>query len=349
MSPLMIGAREVGPGRPACITAEIGINHNGDLDLALRMIDAAAVAGADAVKFQNYRTEDFVTDRTLTHTYRRDGRTVVESQYELFKRCELSRESLSILKWRCDERGVLFHTTPTSEGGLREAIELGAPVNKNGSDFLTHHRLVEAMARSGLPTVLSTGMATEAEIAAAVRVFRSAGNEKLILLACTAAYPTPIAELHLRRIQRLADEFECLVGLSDHSEGSLAAVCAVALGACWIEKHFTLDRSLPGADQAFSADPLQFADMVRAVRAAEAMLGQERIGPTKSEAYGREAFRLSCTAARTLSAGQAVAVDDLAFRRPGNGISPADADRLIGRRVRRDIAAGALLSADDVI
>ena len=345
MTPFKIGNRMVGPGLPACITAEIGINHNGDLDLALRMIDAAP---ATAVKFQNYRTEDFVSDRTLTHEYLRDGQWLVESQYDLFKRCELSRAALATLKQRCDAMGVMFHSTPTSEAGLRDAVELGAPVNKNGSDFLTNHRLIEAMARTGLPTVLSTGMATQVEIAAAVRAFRGAGNQQLILLVCTSAYPTPIEELHLRRIGKLATTFDCPVGLSDHSEGTLAAVCGVALGACWIEKHFTLDRRLPGPDQSFSADPLQFAELVRAVRATEAMLGQEQIGPTTADQYGRRAFRLSCTAARTLAAGEAVGADDVAFRRPGTGLPPEDAERLIGRRLRHGVAAGALLTVDDV-
>lgn len=345
---IRIGRREIGPGAPAFVVAEIGINHNGDLDLARRMIDAAAQAGADSVKFQNYRTEDFVSDRTLTIDYVSQGTAVTESQYDLFKRCELPRAALRDLKAHCDARGLVFHSTPTSEDGIRDLVDAGAPLLKNGSDYLTNVALIRAMSRTGLPTVLSTGMATASEVDDAVRAFRETGNDRLILLHCTSAYPTPPAETNLRRIPALAAAYRCPVGFSDHTEGVAAAIGAVALGACWIEKHFTLDTGLPGPDHRFSCDPAELRALVGAVRRMEESLGTADLVPTESETNGRLAYRLSCVAARALPAGHVLADADIAFRRPGTGMPPADAHRLTGRALARGLAAGAPITPGDL-
>lgn len=348
MNPVRIGSHEIGPGRPVFVVAEVGINHNGDMDSAHRMIDAAAEAGADAVKFQNYRTEDFVSDRGLTYTYVSQGKTIQESQYELFKRCELRREALRELKAHCDERGIVFHSTPTSRAGIRDLVDVGAAVLKNGSDYLTHLPLIEAMGATGLPTVLSTGMATLSEIDEAVRAFRQTGNDQLILLHCTSAYPTPPEDVHLRKIPTLAAAFGCPVGLSDHTAGIAAAAGAVALGACWIEKHFTLDKNCSGPDHRFSADPIEFRALVESVRAVEKCLGQSYVGLTASEHSGRRDFRLSCTAARTLAAGTVLGREDLAFRRPGTGVPPARAHLLLGRALRREVPLGEVIRLGDL-
>lgn len=348
MKAIEIGTRRVGPGHHCFIVAELGINHNGDLDLAARMIDAAAEAGADAVKFQNYRTEDFVADRSLTYEYRSRGRRVVESQYDMFKRCELTPDRLRVLKARADARGVVFFSTPTSLETLADLLALGVPVLKNGSDFLTHLPLVAAMGRTGLPTIVSTGMATLAEIDGAVRAFRESGNDRLILLHCTSAYPAPPEDVHLRKIPALAAAFGLPVGLSDHSLGIVAAVGAVALGACCIEKHFTLDRDLPGPDHWMSSDPAELRQLVTAVRTLERQLGESRIGPAQSELDGRREYRLSCVAARPLERGHALEDKDIAFRRPGSGIPPFLVGALLGRRLARDVAEGHLFAETDV-
>ena len=348
MSMIRVGTHEIGPGAPCFLVAEIGINHNGDLDLAKRMIDAAARAGAAAVKFQNYRTEDFISDRSLTHRYVSQGRSVVEPQYDLFKRCELTRESLLELKRHSDRCGTLFHSTPTSEEGIRDLVAIGVPVLKNGSDYLTHLPLIRAMGKTGLPTVLSTGMATPEEIGDAARVFRETGNDQLILLHCTSSYPTPSAEAHLRKIPTLAATYKCLAGFSDHTEGTEAVVGAVVLGACWIEKHFTLDKNLPGPDHRFSADPAEFEALVKAVRKMEQELGDPRLGPTSTEAQSRLDYRLSCVAARPLPEGHALTEGDLAFRRPGTGLPPAQAASLVGRRLKRAVEAGRVIELGDL-
>lgn len=344
MREIAAGGRKIGSGHRCLIVAEVGINHNGDLELALRSIDAAADAGADAVKFQNYRVEDFLSDERLTYTYRSGGREVTESQYAMFKRCELKPGMLALLKERCDKRGVLFFSTPTGIDGIRELVAVGAPLLKNGSDFLTHIDIVRSMAESGLPTVLSTGMATLAEIDAAVRLFRASGGQQLVLLHCTSSYPTPPEQVNLRRMATLQAAFGCPVGLSDHSEGVVAATSAVALGACFVEKHFTLDRNLPGPDHWFSCNPAEFASLVHAIRTAEAVLGDTMPGPTPSEALGREQFRLSCVTARALPATTCLTEQDIVFRRPGTGIAPELRSALIGQVLRQNLPAGAVFA-----
>lgn len=332
----------------ALLVAEIGINHNGDMALADAMVRAAAAAGADAVKLQNYRTEDFLSDHSLTYTYRSQDREVTESQFEMFKRCELNRDDLERLKRCCDASGVLFFSTPTSREGVDDLRAIGAAWLKNGSDYLGHLQLIRHMARSGIPSILSTGMATEVEVAEAVEAFRSAGGRDLVLLACTSAYPTPPDCINLRRITTLAKKFRCPAGFSDHTAGWEAAVAAVCLGACMIEKHFTTDRTLPGPDQWFSSDPSEFSELVRRVRAAEQMLGQGELAPTRAEQRSREEFRLSCVAARDLAAGTVLAESDIAFRRPATGLPPKQADRLIGQSLMRNIRRGEPIHAEDV-
>lgn len=347
MKTVRIGDRLVGPGRPCLIAAEVGLNHNGDFDRAVDLIDAAAHAGADAVKFQNYRTEDFLGDRSLTYRYRSQGRDVEESQWEMFKRCEMPDDWLRKLRGYCEGRRLLFFSTPTSAAGVAALVAAKAPMLKNGSDCLGHVPLVQAMGRSGLPTILSTGMATLAEVDDAVRTFRAAGGRDLLLLQCTSAYPTPPADVHLRKLPALAAAFECPVGLSDHTQGYVAAVGAVALGACFLEKHFTLDRNLPGPDHWFSADPAELADYVAAVRTLEQNLGNSAIGPTPAEAEARRGYRLSCVAARALRAGETLDVADIAFRRPGTGLPPGAASWIVGLAPTRDVPQGHVFQTSD--
>jgi N,N'-diacetyllegionaminate synthase len=347
MKVVCIGKRLVGEGQPCFLVAEVGINHNGEMNLAHRLIDAAAEAGADAVKFQNYRAEDFLSDRSLTYEYVSQGKTVVESQYEMFKRCELAPGDLLELREHCDRRGVIFFSTPMSEEGIRELIEVGAPLLKNGSDCLVHLPLIRAMARTGLPTVISTGMATFDDVEDAVEAFRDAGGKDLILLHCTSSYPTPAQDVHLRKIATLGAAFDCPVGLSDHTDGTVAAIGSVALGACMIEKHFTLDKNLSGPDHRFSADPVDFRILVESVRTLERSLGTSEIEPAVSEQLGRRDYRLSCVAARELPAGHRLVASDIAFRRPGFGFPPKQLDTLIARELVRNVPRGQVFTAED--
>jgi len=349
MEAFQIGKHLVGDNQPCFLVAEIGINHNGDTKLAKKMIDAAADAGADSVKFQNYRTEDFISERSLTYEYTSQGQTVVESQYDIFKRCELDPQSLQELMEHSNSRGLIFHSTPTSKSGIEDLSEIGVPVLKNGSDYLTHLPLVRAMGETGLTTVLSTGMATLSEIDEAVRAFRETGNDQLILLHCTSSYPTPPEDVNLRQMSSLRAAFGSPIGFSDHTSGTVAAIGAVALGACWIEKHFTLDKSLPGPDHHLSADPEEFHTLVQAVRTTEKHLGDSTVVPAPSEALGKRKFRLSCVTTRDLSSGHSLTSSDIDFRRPGTGLPPSAIKWITGRQLSRDMEAGKVLSRSDFI
>lgn len=339
--------RKVGPGQPCFLAAEIGLNHNGDMELAKKTIEAAAKAGADGVKFQNYYTEDFISDRSLMYEYISAGKTVSEPQFDMFKRCELNPDDLLMLREFCDSLGVIFFSTPTSERGINDLHTSGVRLLKNGSDYLTHLPLIQAMARTNISTVLSAGMATLAEVDDAVRAFRSAGGQDLILLHCTSSYPTPDEDVHLRKIQTLADAFGCVTGFSDHTDGVVAAIGAVTFGACFIEKHFTLDKSLPGPDHRFSADPIEFAALSQSVRRIEQNIGHAMIGPTPSESYAREIGRLSCVAADALPPDHVLTAADIAFRRPGNGLPPKAAQWLVGRRLTHALQKGTVFKPGD--
>jgi N,N'-diacetyllegionaminate synthase len=343
MRPVDAGGRLIGPRAPCFIAVEVGLNHNGDTSLAHRMIDAAADAGVDGVKFQTYHTEDFISDRSLTYEYVSAAETVVESQYEMFKRYELPDSAWVELCDHCRDRGVVFFSTPTGFETLERLVRLGVPLLKNGSDYLVHLPLIRAMARTGIPTVLSTGMATLSEIEDAVSVFRKADGRDLVLLHCTSSYPTPPEDVHLRKIPSLEARFDCPVGFSDHTDGIVAAIGAVAVGGCFLEKHFTLDKRLPGPDHRFSADPRELRELVGAIRTLERALGTAEIGPVESDLVGRRDYRLSCVAARELANGTVLSERDVAFHRPGSGIPPGRLEEIVGRRVRVDVSAGTVL------
>jgi N-acetylneuraminate synthase/N,N'-diacetyllegionaminate synthase len=347
---IYLGRRPVGDGHPAYIVAEIGINHGGDIALAIRMIDAAKKSGADAVKFQNYKTEDFVPTRNETHTYISQGKSITEPQFDMFKRFELNDKQVTEIAEYCNSENIDFHSTPTNRDGVSLLKNLGVSVLKNGSDYLSNLPLIAIMAKSGLPTVLSTGMATELEIAEAVDAFHAAGGKDLILLHCVSQYPAPLDELRLRRIPALRKRFNHLVGFSDHSNGVNAAPLAIALGACWIEKHFTLDQALPGPDHIFSCTPDEMKELVREIRAAEQSLSFPLPAQfSEAEEESRSSFRLSCAAATNLDAGASLTASDIAFFRPGTGFPPKDYINLVGRVLVSPVRRGDLYSNDSFI
>lgn len=322
------------------VIAEIGINHNGDMALAKKAIEAAAQAGADGVKFQNYRTEDFISDRSLTYTYNSQGKEITESQYDMFKRYELASGQLRELAVFCGQRHLLFASTPTNVAGMRDLVDAGAAFIKIGSDYLGDLDLIAEAAKTGLPLVLSTGMATLGEIDDSVRCFRESGGKDLVLLHCTSAYPTPPEDVNLRCIPVLSDAFGCPAGFSDHTEGISAGIGAAVLGAVMVEKHFTLDKTLPGPDHWFSADPVELKYLCSGVHDVKRQLGGQSIGPAKSELDNRKQFKLSCVAATDLPAGYILERKDIAFRRPGNGLPPKFAEFLCGQALSKAMHKG---------
>lgn len=322
---MSLGSHVVGPGHPCLVVAEIGINHGGSLDTALEMVRSAAAAGADAVKVQAFSARSFCTPAA---TYKG------ERQIELFSRYELSAVVLSEIAEECQRKKVLFFGTPDSIEQARLLVSLGAPCLKVGSDDLVHVPLLRQLASLGLPLILSTGMATIDEICNALA---EVDDVPVILLHCVSTYPTPPRQANLRRMDSLSAHHRA-VGYSDHTDGIEAAVGAVWAGACLVEKHFTLDRSAEGPDHAFSANPVQWAEMVRRIRMAELMRGTGEIDPGAAELEMRTIARRSIVAARKIAVGETVKPDMLAYKRPGDGLSPAMAEQLLGRQIRRPLA-----------
>lgn len=339
-----IDGRTIGPGHQTLVVAEAGINHNGSLDLAREMIAVAARCGADAVKFQAYHAEEFLSSKDLTYTYHSQGDQITESQYDMFKRNEFGRRELEILHDECGRHGVIFLCTATDTEACRALVEMGVGAIKVGSDDLVHHPMLCEFAKAGKPLILSTGMADLEEIRRTVGVIEKAGAAEIVLLHCTSMYPTPEDRANILCIETLHREFECPVGYSDHTFGISAAVGAIALGACLVERHFTLDRQLPGPDHAFSADPTTLAAMVQAVRTMEGNLGSADVRPTPEELDMRAIARRSVVARDAIAVGTSLTPQHFAYKRPGTGIAPMDGHLLLGRRTSRDLAAGELIT-----
>ena len=312
---LCLDGKEIGLGKPIFIVAEIGINHNGSLELAKKTILAAKESGADSVKFQNYKTEDFIIDRAMTHTFTNKGASIEMGQYDMFKKYELKDEQIIILKKFCDDHNIIFHSTPTSEHGIELLKRLQVPILKNGSDFLTHKEILMAMAKSQLPTVLSTGMAKIQEIESAVEIFKKYNNDKLILLHCTSSYPCPANKINLKKIKTLNTTFGPISGFSDHSEGIYAAVSSVHYGAGGIEKHFTIDRNLEGPDHSFSLDPKDMKLLCSNIRNAEKAIGEDSLGYEDIEINSRQQFTLKCFAKKDIAIGEKFSMQNVCFAR----------------------------------
>lgn len=343
---MRIGNRMIGRASPVFIIAEAGVNHNGRLDLALRLVDAAAEAGADAVKFQAFRAGALASRAAPKAAYQAAVTGADESQLEMLRRLELGGGDFRRVQERCRERGVLFLATPFDEESLDLLAALDVPAFKIGSGDLTNLPFLRAVARRGKPVLLSTGMATLEEVEAAVAAVQAEGAADLLLFHCTSSYPTPFDQVNLRAMVTLRERFGLPVGYSDHTPGTAVPVAAAALGAAAIEKHLTLDRSLPGPDQRASLEPDEFRAMVEAVRQAEAALGDGVKRPAPCELETRAVARKSLVARERIPAGAVIRAELVAVKRPGTGIPPADLNRVIGRRAAADIAADDLLTWD---
>ncbi len=332
-----IGGRRIGPGHPALIIAEAGVNHNGSLVLARKLVDAAAASGADAVKFQSFRTELLIRRDAPKARYQDRNIGVRKSQFAMLKELELDAAQTKELKRYCDRRRILFLSTPYDFESLQMLSTLGVPAYKIASMDVVHHRLLERAAATGKPVILSTGMATESEIRRAASIFR---GKDLVLLQCNTNYPSPAEDQNLRALAALKAHAR-VVGFSDHTEGSESAIAAIALGASVIERHLTLDRRMRGPDHSASLDPEGFLAYVQSLRRAEAALGSGKKKPWGGELDNMTGMRRSICASRDIPAGTALTEAHLAYKRPGNGLAPtlANIKRLIGRRNKRAVAA----------
>lgn len=341
-----IGDRHIGPGRPAYIVAEAGVNHDGDSDMAHRLVEAARQSGADAVKFQVFRADALVGASAPTCAYQREGPGAPDNQREMLRRLELPIATFSELQRHASELGIDFLATPFGLPELRFLVsELRVPAIKIASTDLVNVPLLSAAARSNLPTMVSTGAATLEEVDAAVAVMRRHGApQRLILLHCISSYPTPLASTQLRCITALARRFDLPTGFSDHTRETLTGALAVAAGAAVLEKHLTLNRSAAGPDHAFSLEPNQFREYVAGVRQAERMLGDGRIGFREEEAEVRALGRGRLVACRTIPAGTMLNAEAVMVQRPGDGIDPSHWEDVIGRTAGVEIPVNTPLS-----
>ena len=328
------------------IIAEAGVNHNGSVDLALKLIDSAKASGADAVKFQTFRADKLATRSAHKAAYQERTTASEESQFEMLERLELDTETHKRLIEHCCQVGIQFLSSPFDAESADLLAKMDIPLLKIPSGEITNLPFLDHVARKGRPIILSTGMSTLGEIEEALTVLRAAGNRQITLLHCVTEYPAPYAEVNLRAMNTLKAAFGLPVGYSDHTPGIEIPIAAAALGAAVIEKHFTVDRSLAGPDHAASLEPNELEQMVTAIRHVEAALGDGIKAPARCELANISVARKSVVAARSLIAGQRLTSDDLDIKRPGNGIAPRLKPMLIGRTLSSGVEKDEVLRWD---
>lgn len=340
-----IAGRKIGPGHPPYVVAEMSGNHNGDIGRALAIIDAAAEAGADAVKLQTYTAD------TLTIDHDGPGFTIEGGLWDGRRLYDLYREAHTPWDWherlfaRGHERGVAVFSTPFDVTAVDFLEGLGAPAHKVASFEIVDIPLIRRIARTGKPMVISTGIANLEEIREAVTAARAAGCREMVLLHCVSGYPSVPKDAHLRTVMHLAETFSTVPGLSDHTHGIAVSVAAVALGACFIEKHFTLRRADGGPDSAFSLEPAELADLVKGCRAAWEALGAVNYERKESE-RGNAVFRRSLYAIADIKPGEPFTEKNVRSIRPGHGMAPKHLPEVLGKRATKAIARGTPLTPD---
>ncbi len=332
------------------IIAEAGVNHNGDLAMALELCEQAKNAGADIVKFQTFKTEQIVTAEAALAAYQQDSNPSLQNQFDLLKGLELSYANFAQLKAHCDRLGIEFLSTPDEEESLAFLLTLGLKRLKIGSGEATNVPFLRKVARAGLPLIVSTGMCSLEEVHFLCSVLTGAGAraDQLCLLHCNSGYPTPMEDANLRALTTLRSSTGFEVGYSDHTMGIHAPIAAVALGATVIEKHFTLDAALPGPDQSLSLEPAQFAEMVRCIREIELALGDGRKVASQSELANREVVRKFIVARCPIQQGELFSEKNLTTKRSGGGVSATEWDRVVGKAATRSYGTDQRIQIDEL-
>ena len=345
-----VGDQPIGPGHPVYFIAEAGVNHNGDVDLAKRMIDVAADVGADAVKFQTFKTEKLNTRTAPKAAYHiaTTGTDEAQSWFDLLRTQELKPEQHRPLAEYAASRGVQFLSTPYDTESLQVVDHAGVPAIKVASTDTNNHPLLRQIAATGRPVFLSTGMSSLEEVRESVGVLAESGCRQLVVLHCTGNYPAALSDVNMRAMSTMQGELGVLVGYSDHTLEHVNPVLAVALGAVVYEKHFTLDKTLPGPDHRMSLSPEELKSTISQVRMAETSLGSDvkRVLPSEKETRAR--LRKSIVYARDLPKGLALDEAALEFKRPGTGLTPAMLNEVLGRRLGRAVSADTLLAWEDL-
>jgi N,N'-diacetyllegionaminate synthase len=343
---ITIGDKQVGPGHSVFIIAEAGVNHNGDLEMARKLVEVAVAAGADAVKFQTFRAEAVASPNAPKAQYQIDTTGNSETQLEMLRRLELSPRAHHEIQELCRQSGIIFLSTPFDEAAADLLAQLEVPAFKISSGDITNLPLLAHVARKGKPVILSTGMSDLDEVAEAVTAIQNEGSDQLILLHCVTNYPASATDINLRAMRTMTEAFGVPVGYSDHTTGIEIPMAAVALGACVIEKHFTLDRDLPGPDHRASLEPAELRAMIEGIRKVEAALGDGRKAPASSELDTARIARRSLVAVGDISAGSRIVREMIAAKRPGTGLPPAKLSLILGRTALVDITAGSMLALE---
>lgn len=344
MKTVKLGDVEIGPGQPPYIIAEVGSNHNGDMTLCRRLIDAAADAGAQAVKFQSWTDTSLISEEEYAHnTEYSDKKKHFGSLRDMVTTYQLTADQHREAHAQCKARGIAFCSTPFSIEEVDLLDSLDVPFFKIASMDVVHPSLLKFAARKQRPLVISTGMATLAEIEQAVAVVRAEGNEQIVLLHCVSIYPPEYNTIHLRNMAILREAFDVPVGFSDHTLGTAIPLAAIAIGACIIEKHFTLDQEMAGWDHAISANPEQLQTIVAEGQNVFTALGEGQRIVSAAEMEKRRKFRRSLVARHKLDRGHLLTEADLDAKRPGTGVAPNEIAYVIGRRLACDVAADQVL------
>ena len=339
-----IQGRMIGSGYSCFLIGEAGVNHNGNLETALALVDRAVGAGVDAVKFQTFTAARVVARDAPKAAYQIRTTGSEESQLHMLQKLELSARSHHKIRTYCEKRGILFLSTPYDETSADFLESLGVPAFKIPSGEITNLPFLEHVARKGKPMIVSTGMSSLQDVGAAVATIRNAGNDKLALLHCVSAYPAEAKDANLRAMDTMRRTFGLPIGYSDHTLGTEVGLAAVALGACILEKHFTLNRTIPGPDHCASLEPAELGELVRGVRLIETALGHGRKEPMSSESDVAVVARKSIVAARDIPAGTSITHELVAMKNPGTGWPPSMLDRVLGRVTVSNIAADTILT-----
>lgn len=330
------------------IIAEAGVNHNGDLDTALKMVDTAKAFGADIIKFQTGVLELVTSKHAPKAEYQKRETGADESQMEMGRKITLPLSAFDKIKEHCEEVGIEFLSTPFDVVSIDYLHNLGIRLWKVPSGEITNLPYLEKIARTGMDVILSTGMSSMDEIEAALKLLKDNGAGKITLLQCTTEYPAPLEDINLRAMQTLKDTFGVEVGYSDHTKGIEISLAAVALGASVIEKHFTLDRNMEGPDHKASLEPDEFAQLVNTIRNVEKALGSSEKKPRESEIPNKIVARKSIIAKTSIKAGDVFGEDNLTTKRPGNGISPMRWYELLGKTARKDYEEDELINLSEL-
>lgn len=348
MNSILINNKKITRESKPYTIAEVGINHNGKFEKAIEMIKIAKSSGVDCIKFQTFKAEEIIDDKTINYKYKCQNKIIVESMYEMFKRYELNDADWFNIKKYCDEIKIDFLSTPQNPSDLDLLFKVGINAIKIGSDDFNNIPLIKYYMKFNLPLILSIGMSNEEEIKEVVKTFESYNFKKYIFMLCTSSYPTPSNQVNLNKIKSLKKiSKNKIVGFSDHTIDNYSSMIAVGLGAKIFEKHYTLDKNDIGPDHEFSLNPEELKTWVNSIHLSYELLGSSKLEPTPNELRMKKIARRSITAIKDISIGELFSMDNLGLRRPSDGIEPKNLDSIIGKISKRFIKKGEKIKKND--